>query len=266
MVQISENQKLPRRGSIVVYMSDSVLEPTAVSGTITHSADMTASTTTQSNSYPHKAQPFSPLLSLPAELRLQIYAHLLSIPADDLALLRRLTSRNHLSSYVLPTLDLYPEILRVSRQTYTEAHAILYASNTYCAHACRLTSTPYLLASSKPVLSPRCIRLIKKWHIQVRLDCDPNYNKQQATEAFTGAEELELEIWQAMFGAAGEGVLKLFAGVRAVGKAKVTGSVTPGVKRWLEYTMRKPVEWVSRGDEGELWEGTGLSHVNDWGR
>jgi len=227
---------------------------------------MTASATTQSNSYPHEAQPSSRLLSLPAELRLHIYAYLLTMPSDDLALLRRLTSRNHLSSYVLPTLSIDSRILRVCRQTYNEAHAILYAANTYCAHSCRLTSTPYLLAPSKPVLSPRCIHLIKKWHIQVRLDCDPNYNKQQATEAFTGAEELELEIWQAMFGAAGEGVLKLFAGVRAVGKAKVTGSVTPGVKRWLEYTMRKPVGWESKGDEGELWEGTGLSHVNDWGR
>jgi hypothetical protein len=65
---------------------------------------------------------------------------------------------------------------------------------------------------------------------------------QQATEAFSGAEYLEVKVWQSMFDGADSSVLKLFMGVRGLGVARVTGCADEEVARWLEQRMMQPVE------------------------
>lgn len=70
-------------------------------------------------------------------------------------------------------------------------------------------------------------------------------------KAFTGAEALELEVWQGSYRGAGEGVLWVFEGVRGVREGKVGGSVGGGYARWLEGVMGLGVGVVVVGG----WEG-----------
>ena len=71
----------------------------------------------------------------------------------------------------------------------------------------------------------------------MRLDVDAGFSRAQASDAFSGAEELEVEVWQAMFADADLAVLRLFEGVRGVGRAKVSGSVGRRYGAWLEGVM-----------------------------
>lgn len=99
--------------------------------------------------------------------------------------------------------------------------------------------------------------MIRKWHICIRLDCDPNWSKDQVTQAFSGMEALEVELWEASFGGAGMKVLEGFWDVRGVGKAKVSGMVRPRMARWLEGVMEssigKEVENWEENEGGEKW-------------
>lgn len=104
---------------------------------------------------------------------------------------------------------------------------------------------------TRPICNPNAVKRIKRWHVRVRIDCDARFNEADVTAAFTGAEELEVEAAQAMFRAAGSGVLRLFRGVRGVGVAKVGGSVEDDFARWLEGSMMAPVgEEVEAFDDG----------------
>ncbi|KAJ5050496.1 uncharacterized protein L3040_002375 [Drepanopeziza brunnea f. sp. 'multigermtubi'] len=69
------------------------------------------------------------------------------------------------------------------------------------------------------------ISLIRRFHIRVRLDCDPNFSAKKATESFTGMEELTIEVFQAQFGGSDYEVLTLFEDIRGVKRARVYGSV-----------------------------------------
>lgn len=64
-----------------------------------------------------------------------------------------------------------------------------------------------------------------------------------------------------MYLAAGNGVLMLFSGVRGVGKATVTGSVTDAFARWLECAMMSPEGTVV---EKYVENGPYVSHHGDW--
>lgn len=99
-------------------------------------------------------------------------------------------------------------------------------------------------------------RKIKRWYVQVRLDADARWTKDDVTEAFSGAEELEVEVWQAMFASADLRVLRLFEGVRRVKKARVSGSVGPAYRKWLESAMMSEgeVDDPPRDDEWGIYD------------
>ena len=180
-----------------------------------------------SSSAPHPS--ISCFLRLPAELRDQIYASLLTFP--------------HIS----------PSILVVSRLTYRECLPHLYVRNTFKAHPALLTSLPHLLRPCHPLTAPALIALIRRFRISVRLDVDPVWSKEAVAKAFSGLEMLEIEVWQASFGSCGVGVLEAFGAVRGVAIAKVSGCVSGGFARWLEALMMGDEavhEW-----EGERWNG-----------
>ncbi|AEO56089.1 hypothetical protein MYCTH_2300594 [Thermothelomyces thermophilus ATCC 42464] len=164
-------------------------------------------------------------LTLPLELRLEIYSHLLVLPPPppreslrpiyrcSFAASRALGSPTGTNSK--PTL--HPQILRVNKQTYHEALPILYGQNTFSAHPVQFTARPTLYhpycSPCRPVttvtpvgveydhpkssssthapgaegrkegeneagrgkrtalaLTNPNIRLIRKWHLRVRLD------------------------------------------------------------------------------------------------
>lgn len=94
--------------------------------------------------------------------------------------------------------------------------------------------------------------------MQVRLDVDALYTSAAVAAAFSGAEELEVEVSQAMYDSCGIGVLRRFEGVRGVGRARVGGSVPDRrYARWLEERMMSGVGEVGEGEEfvgDEGWE------------
>jgi len=158
--------------------------------------------------------------------------------------------RNHIYHLVLihpscpprrSTHNLVPNLLSTCRQITQEATPILYSLNTFTAHPSLLTSMPYLHSPTRPLYTPGLHTRIRRWRIQIRLDCDARFTEEDVTKAFTGCEELEIEAKEAMFRGAGNAVLMLFAGVRAVKSARVIGSVDREFAEWLEESMESVI-------------------------
>ena len=73
--------------------------------------------------------------------------------------------------------------------------------------------------------------------------------------AFTGVEELVVEVFQSSFQACDYRALEAFEGIRGVGRARVGGSVGRLFAEWLEMCMMSlPGKEVGRA-VGEEWEG-----------
>jgi hypothetical protein len=186
-------------------------------------------------------------LDLPGEIRNPIYHELLLLPAIS-------------KPRLLGDPPIYPRILSTCRKIHNEAKQILYGANTFLAHPNLLSSMPRLRLYYNPISSSSLISLMSRYHIRVRLDCDPNFSTQKATDAFTGLEELTIEVFQAQFGSSDYKVLRLFEGIRGVKKARIYGSVTlfPEYVKWLEASMVMPVGKEvlpfdrERGKEGEV--------------
>ncbi|USP81940.1 hypothetical protein yc1106_09214 [Curvularia clavata] len=185
---------------------------------------------------------------LPAELRNQIYQELLCAGTPRPSQLHQYAQERHHSSQ--PTI--YPSILLTCKRIHSEAQDLLYSTHIFHAHPSLLTSLPHLVSPLKPLLSPTAIAKIRRWHVSLRLDTDPQFTEAQATKAFSGAEYLEIQAWQSMFDGCDDSVLGLFKGVRGVKVAKVTGCVEEGVARWLESRMVLPVEEEKEEEMGEV--------------
>ncbi|KAG8631558.1 hypothetical protein KVT40_000698 [Elsinoe batatas] len=171
----------------------------------------------------------SPLFRLPFEIRHQIYSYLLLSPSVTMAVVQN---------------TLHPAILSTCRRIHEEAYPSLY-SLVFTAHPTLLTSLPYYLVRHRPV-PPHLGSRIKRWHILVRLDVDLRFTPEQARDAFTGCDELTVEVMQAMYGSCDFAVLGPFEDVRGVRLAKVMGSLGDGrYGDWLQKRMM-----LSQSDEG----------------
>lgn len=175
------------------------------------------------------------LLQLPAELRTEIWR---------LLLLQRLDE-----TCIDPPNRFCANILSTCRQINAEATPILYGENIFEAHSNLLAALPHLLLLTQPrqikVINPvtkeRTRRLIRRYFIRVRLDTDPRYTRAEVEESFNGAEELEIEVFQASYMTANLDVLRLYEGVRGVGKVTITGSLGDGkYASWLAKCMQLP--------------------------
>ncbi len=172
-------------------------------------------------------------LDLPGEIRNQIYCQLLVVPPLSVPRL-------------LGDPPIYPQILSVCRKIHEEARQILYSCNTFLAHPNLLSDLPRLRLYYDTISSPILISLIQRYHIRVRLDCDPNFSMIKATNAFSGVEELTIEVFQAQFGSSDYKRLTLVEGVRGVKRPRLYGSVTafPEYVAWLEAAIVSPTEGV----------------------
>lgn len=204
-------------------------------------------------------QPLSRLLLLPAEIRISIW----ELVVIHHQCSKAPTIKNH---------NFYPaSLLRTCKQINCEATPILYQSNTFLAHPSLLASLPSFLLRTQPTrltLSPvthsRVSKLIRRFFIHVRLDVDPRFSTSQATESFSGAETLEIEVFQSMYGSCDFANLQLFEEVRGVGKAVVQGSIGDGnYARWLEASLMTPPgvevekyseEWVGGSRSWKAWQ------------
>lgn len=162
-----------------------------------------------------------------------------------------------------PTTVVFPApyataILRTSRQIHDEATPVLYTSHIFLAHpSSLLTHFPRLSAFHAPIQhaehSPTLRRLITRYRIQLRLDVDPKFTRDDATRHFSGVDELVVDVRQASWRGVGPDHLRLFEGVRGVKKsARVVGSTGgfEGYTRWLEGSMVAP-----KGARVKRWSG-----------
>jgi hypothetical protein len=194
------------------------------------------------------------LLSLPGEIRNQIYYLLLIAPPPGV--LRAIGWSP----------QIHPQILSVCVQINREATVVLYCKNTFIAHYSLLSSLPSLQRWQHPVTSSALVAMIKRYHIYVRLDCDARFTAEKARDAFTGIEELTVEVFQSQFGSSDHTVLRLFEKIRGVKRARVFGSIS-GFREyalWLENAMTSPkgtcvVNYVESGSEvaRDLWTVSG---------
>jgi hypothetical protein len=172
-------------------------------------------------------------LSLPGELRNEIYAHLLLNPSEGL----------------------HPAILSTCRQTHAEGTPLLY-SHAFTAHPSLLTSLPHLEVNHHaypPVLSPAALALIRRWRIKLRVDVDPRFSPSAACAAFSGAQDLEIDVRQNSYGLCPiEPVLSLFATVRGVNEVVIKGVGEEGMAftSLLRTVMMAPAEQEKGGCEG----------------
>ncbi|KAM3560796.1 hypothetical protein MY1884_002741 [Beauveria asiatica] len=168
---------------------------------------------------------------LPAEVRLQIYGYLLRLPP--------------LTATSTATIDeprVSAGILRTSRQIHAEAAAVLYGDNVFLAHPSLLADFPRLRRWYTPVCAAAPLPRIRRFHLTLRLDCDPGFDRRRAAAAFAGAEELHIRLVQTFFLSAGKENLATLEDVRGVRGLTIRGSTTGFEKyvEWLARLMRSP--------------------------
>ncbi|TGJ85986.1 hypothetical protein E0Z10_g2759 [Xylaria hypoxylon] len=209
------------------------------------------------------------LLNLPLEIRLEIYAHLLTTPSYPLPYLPTSPSPSSAPFFVqqIRPSPLYPSILRTCRQLHAECIPVLYSSNTFLAHTSLLTAFPSFFSPGHPRKTYAPIRnaalasLVTRFRVRLRLDTEPQFERDQVTAQFSGKSEVVIEAWQAEWRGVGPDVLRLFEGVRGVRTARVTGS-TGGFEEyahWLERAMMagignyvKPFSWEDGHVKGSI--------------
>ena len=170
-------------------------------------------------------------MTLPVELRLEIYSYLLVLPEEW----------NPAKQAAPPAL--YPEILSACQQTYEEAVPMLYKPNKFTAHPNFLTTIPRLHTTRTPVYASHLGGLIRRFYLPVRLDADPAFDEERATAALNSLDELDVVAWETQYGVAGPEALRPLEAVRGGKKAKVAGDTMgfTNYARWLEQTMMKDV-------------------------
>lgn len=190
-------------------------------------------------------QPHCRLLQLPPELRNHIWRLLL---LQDIQT-KRGSHWHSISDASKRRARFCANVLRTCKQVHSEATPILYGENVFSAHRNLLATLPsfVLHLSSDPVCCPpvtnaRVTKLIRRFHVFVRLDTDPRYSMRQVEESFNGVEELHIDVFQSMYGSCDFSVLKLFEGVRGVGKVVIEGSL--GDRKyadWLAAVLKLPL-------------------------
>ena len=121
------------------------------------------------------------------------------------------------------------------------------------AHPTFLTDSTFALDPSRPIGNAQLIAQIRRFHIRVRLDCDPYYKPEAVRKTFSGLDDLQIEIFRSSFGLCGYEALDGFLGVRGVSRARVYGSVDPIYARRLEELMERDED--SKYPVREWWPG-----------
>lgn len=235
-------------------------------------------TTSSSSSLTAPPRPRLGFLSLPPEIRLEIYALLLVLPPYskyDLPPCYHHHHHHHSSSHTSSPpststsiststsqqqqqqhdhrhyaetdrqrlhLTVHASLLLTCRLIHAEATPILYSLNTFVAHPSLLASFPRLRPWCSPVREAPALALVRRFHLTLRLDCDLPFTRERAARAFSGADELTVEAVQSMFLGVGCANLRVLEGVRGVRRVRIMGSTTGFEEyvRWLEGCMMTP--------------------------
>lgn len=173
-------------------------------------------------------------MTLPVEVRLQIYTYLLRLPTIA-------SSGPHEETRVSAS------ILLANRQINHEATHVLYTENIFVAHPSLLADFPRLRDWYTPVRCAEVLPRIRRFYLTVRLDCDLPFDRHRARAAFSGAEELHIKVSQSVFLGAGYENLKTLEDVRGVQRLTIRGSTTgfEGYIEWLTNLMQSPLGSVT---------------------
>ncbi|KAH6987413.1 hypothetical protein BKA56DRAFT_669073 [Ilyonectria sp. MPI-CAGE-AT-0026] len=169
------------------------------------------------------------LMDLPVEIRLEIYQLLFHLPAFN-----KFARADDTSAIV------HAGLLLANRQINAEATPFLYSENTFLAHPTLLASFPRLRARYGPIKESAVLPRIRRFHVEVRLDCDLPYDQDAVTKSFSGLDELNINVVQSMYLGVGHRNLHKFEGIRGVKRVHISGSTT-GFKeyaRWLVGVMQ----------------------------
>lgn len=180
-------------------------------------------------------------MSLPLELRFQIYSLLLTIPPRPKS---SSTSHEMAACSSSAPIYVYPAILLASRQINYEATPFLYSENMFVAHPTLLASFPRLRTWYPPMREANTlVPLIHRFHVQVPLDMELPYDRAAAAKSFTGVDELSIDIRQNTFLSVSCNNLTVFDAVRGVKKVYISGSTTgfEDYIAWLKDAMTSPV-------------------------
>jgi hypothetical protein len=207
------------------------MQATTTTSISTESINMSSTTT--------PSEPRVGFMSLPLELRFQIYSHLLSIPPHSKSVSHDLLCCNsEAPDYV------YPAILLANRQINWEATPFLYSSNVFIAHPSLLASFPRLRNWYPPMREANVlVPLIHRFHVQVPLDLELPYDRNAAVKSFSGVDELSIDLVQSSFLGVSCNNLAVFDEVRGVKKVHVGGSTTgfESYIAWLKSAMTSPI-------------------------
>ncbi|KAL7931122.1 hypothetical protein V8C35DRAFT_310409 [Trichoderma chlorosporum] len=210
--------------------------------TLNRSSPMATPTTPTPADVPSPSSPSSTpkvgFMSLPLELRFQIYALLLSIPPHPKA-----SSHHHLTSSASAPCHVHPAILLASRQINWEATPFLYSSNMFVAHPTMLAAFPRLRNWYPPLREAKSlVPLIRRFHVQVRLDLPLPYDRDAVAASFSGLDELSIDLVQPTFLGVDGANLAVFEAVRGVKAVSIGGSTTGfgHYIAWLVDAMTSP--------------------------
>jgi hypothetical protein len=194
-------------------------------------------------SSPDPQPPKAAFMTIPVELRLEIYSHLLhQTPANP-----HYSPRSYYTTTTTTSngasCPINGSLLRTNHQINAEATDFLYGDNTFLAHPSLLTSFPRLSPSATPVSDPAALRRIHRLRLPIRLDCAPAFTADAATIALSGLEQLTVHLLNGSFLGADAGDkaasnvpanLRLLEGVRGVRRLSFCGS-TQGHETYLEW-------------------------------
>ena len=189
-------------------------------------------------------------LDLPLEIRREVYSYLLVIPDYSKFVGHSISGRR---------LSAGTGILATCRQINAEAEPVLYGSNLFLADQRRLTKLARLRAWSRPFSLPDKLALIRRWWLSVPHEmnervpphlylsvkqCDWWYGPEDARAAFTGVEELVLELlYYGPYYPPRLDSLRRFERVRGVKVVRIVNcpEELEGYCGWLKRAMTSPV-------------------------
>ncbi|KAL7925322.1 hypothetical protein ACQKWADRAFT_219241 [Trichoderma austrokoningii] len=180
-------------------------------------------------------------MSLPLELRFQIYSLLLTIPPRPSC---PSTPHEMATCNGTAPIHVHPAILLASRQINWEATPFLYSENMFVAHPTLLASFPRLRSWYPPMREANAlVPLIHRFHVEVPLDMELPYDRAAVAKSFTGVDELSIDLRQNSFLSVSCNNLTVFDAVRGVKKVYISGSTTgfEDYIAWLKDAMTSPV-------------------------